>query len=86
MLYEVITLEVSSPGLTEGFKVRQQYIKYEGREIKVEKQDGEKLEGLLKISDEEGIILETSERKKLDRITSYNVCYTKLLRRKLSLQ
>jgi len=63
---EDFELEVSSPGLTEGFKVRQQYIKYEGREIKVEKQDGEKLEGLLKISDEEGIILETSERKKLE--------------------
>jgi len=63
---EDFELEVSSPGLTEGFKVRQQYIKYEGREIKVEKLDGEKLEGLLKVSDEEGIVLETSERKKLE--------------------
>ncbi len=63
---EDFALEVSSPGLTESFKVRQQYIKYEGRDVEVEKTDGEKLKGLLKISDEEQIVLETSERKKVE--------------------
>lgn len=63
---EDFELEVSSPGLTEGFKVREQFKKYTGREITVETQNGEKLEGLLKVSDDEGIVLETSERKKLE--------------------
>jgi len=63
---EDFALEVSSPGLTETFKVRQQYIKNEGRDIEVEKTNGEKLKGLLKISDEEQIVLETSERIKME--------------------
>jgi len=59
-------LEVSSPGLTQGFKVREQYIKYTGREIEVLPLEGEKLTGLLKVADDQGIVLETSKREKVE--------------------
>lgn len=79
---EDFELEVSSPGLTESFKVKEQYIKYTGREIKVETEDGTKLEGLLKQSDDQGIVLETTERKKLEGqkkkqviVTGHNIKY-----------
>ena len=63
---EDFELEVSSPGLTEGFKVREQYIKYTGRQIEVLNEDGEKLEGTLKTVDDDGIVLETSKREKVE--------------------
>ena len=82
---EDFELEVSSPGLTEGFRVRQQYIKYTGREIKVETQNGEKLEGLLKTSDDEGIVLEVSKREKPEGkkkkqlvVTEHNIKYDEI--------
>ena len=63
---EDFALEVSSPGLTEGFKVREQFIKYTGRQVEVLGEDGEKLEGTLKVADDEGIVLETSGREKVE--------------------
>ncbi|WP_167614320.1 ribosome assembly cofactor RimP [Maribellus sediminis] len=63
---EDFELEVSSPGLTESFKVLEQYIKYTGREIEVLPEEGEKLTGLLKVADENGIVLETSKREKVE--------------------
>lgn len=63
---EDFELEVSSPGLTEGFKVREQYIKYTGRLVEVVGEDSVKLEGTLKNADEEGIVLETSKREKVE--------------------
>jgi ribosome maturation factor RimP len=59
-------LEVSSPGLTESFKVLEQYYKYTGREIEVVDLEGKKLSGLLKKADENGIVLETSQREKVE--------------------
>ena len=61
---EDFELEVSSPGLTESFKVLEQYIKYTGRNIEVSTEEGEKFEGLLKASDEGGIVLETTKHEK----------------------
>lgn len=82
---EDFELEVSSPGLTGSFKVRQQYIKYTGREIKVETLDGLKREGVLKNSDDEGIVLETAERvkpegqkKKQLVVTAHNIKYDEI--------
>ena len=63
---EDFSLEVSSPGLTEGFKVREQFIKYTGRQVEVLGEDGDKLEGTLKVADDEGIVLETSGREKVE--------------------
>ena len=63
---EDFELEVSSPGLTESFRVLEQYVKYTGRNIAVVTVEGEKLEGLLKVADENGIVLETSKREKLE--------------------
>ena len=64
---EDFELHVSSPGLTESFKVKQQYFKYQGRDIEVEtKVSSKKLEGVLLEAGEEGIILETSYREKVE--------------------
>ncbi len=63
---EDFALEVSSPGLTESFKVREQYVKYTGKEIEVITAEGTKLEGLLKETGEDGFVLETSKREKVD--------------------
>lgn len=62
---EDFALEVSSPGLTESFKVKEQYIKYTGKAIKVVTED-QKLEGLLKSTSDEGIVLETSGKEKAE--------------------
>ena len=61
---EDFELEVSSPGLTEPFKVLQQYFKNCGRHVDVVKRDGQKLGGLLQHVDEEGIVLETKVKNK----------------------
>ncbi|MCG6187401.1 ribosome assembly cofactor RimP [Maribellus maritimus] len=63
---EDFELQVSSPGLTEGFKVRQQYVKYKNREIEVDLKTGEHFEGVLKEVDDDEIILETSKREKVE--------------------
>lgn len=63
---EDFSLQVSSPGLTESFKVKQQYEKYTGKEIEVLTADNEKLKGLLLENSEDGIVLETSKREKVE--------------------
>jgi ribosome maturation factor RimP len=56
---EDFELEVSSPGLTEPFKVVEQYHKNCGRQVDVVKRDGLKISGLLQHADDDGIVLET---------------------------
>ena len=56
---EDFELEVSSPGLTEPFRVLEQYLKNCGRQVDVVKKDGQKINGLLLEASEEGIVLET---------------------------
>jgi ribosome maturation factor RimP len=63
---EDFELQVSSPGLTENFKVKQQYIKYIGRAVEVKNLEGEKLEGVILEADNDKIVLETSSREKLE--------------------
>ncbi len=61
---EDFALEVSSPGLDSPFRVIEQYQKNVGKRIDLVKTDGEKLEGVLKKTGENGIVLEmTSGRK-----------------------
>ena len=45
---EDFELEVSSPGLTEPFKVREQYEKYTGKEVEVILHSGENFQGVLR--------------------------------------
>ncbi len=54
---EDYSLEVSSPGLSGGFKVKQQYEKNVGRELEVLYTDGIKVRGKLLSVSEKGIVL-----------------------------
>lgn len=55
---ENFELEVSSPGLDEPFKVKQQYLKSVGREVQVLFKDGKNLKGRLLGADEKGFKIE----------------------------
>ena len=59
-------LHVSSPGLTRAFKVREQYIKYTGRQIEVTTEEDKNLEGTLIETDDTYFVLETSSREKVE--------------------
>lgn len=63
---EDFELQVSSPGLSEKFKVKEQYYKYIGRTIDVDTISDLKLEGTILSATNEGIILETSDREVLE--------------------
>ena len=63
---EDFELQVSSPGLSEKFKVKEQYIKYVGRAINVVTESDTELEGVILGATDEGIILETSSRELVD--------------------
>ncbi|MCK5135973.1 MAG: ribosome assembly cofactor RimP [Bacteroidales bacterium] len=55
---EDYSLEVSSPGLSAPFKVKQQYDKNTGRDIEMLLQDGMKIKGRLLSVTEEGIVIQ----------------------------
>lgn len=59
-------LHVSSPGLDKPFKVTQQYIKNVGRDVKVKLKDSKKIEGLLKSADQDGIVIETTRKERIE--------------------
>ena len=61
---EDFALEVSSPGLDSPFSVIEQYQKNVGKRINLVKTDGEKLEGVLKKTGENGIVLEMTRGRK----------------------
>lgn len=63
---EDFELQVSSPGADQPFKVKEQYRKNQGREVEVTLTSGVVLKGLLFDSDEEGMILETSAKMKVE--------------------
>lgn len=63
---EDFELQVSSPGLTESFKVIEQYRKYMGREIVVLTETGIKLEGKLVEATNDDILIEISKREKVE--------------------
>ncbi|MFM7023480.1 MAG: ribosome assembly cofactor RimP [Flavobacteriales bacterium] len=63
---EDFELMVSSPGLDQPFKVLPQYLKYIGKKVEVKTGDGKKIQGVLISAEEEGIVLETSEKVKLE--------------------
>ena len=61
---EDFALEVSSPGLDSPFRVIEQYQKNIGKKINLVKTDGEKLDGILKKTGKNGIVLEIIRGKK----------------------
>jgi ribosome maturation factor RimP len=64
---EDFALEVSSAGAHNPFKVLKQYVKHIGKEIKVQLiEHGKALEGTLKKADENGFVLETKEKKRIE--------------------
>ena len=56
-------LTVCSPGLTSAFKVKNQYINNQGKEVTVKKNDGKKISGILKKYDSQ-LTLEVKKKKK----------------------
>ena len=63
---EDFELQVSSPGLSEPFKVKEQYLKNVGRQVEVDTQDGRKLAGILKAATPDDIIVESSTRERVE--------------------
>jgi len=63
---EDFELQVSSPGLSESFRVKEQYLKNEGRDVEIVTTDGTKRTGLLKKAGAGFIVLETSTREKVE--------------------
>lgn len=64
---EDFSLEVSSAGIDQPFRVLKQYVKNIGREVKVQTfEHGRKFEGLLKAANEDQIVLEVKEKKRLE--------------------
>lgn len=61
---EDFSLEVSSPGLNNPFRVPEQYRKNTGRMVSVQLKDGGTVLGILKESDDTGIRLEVKSGKK----------------------
>lgn len=59
-------LEVGSAGLTSPFRVKQQYEKNIGNEVEVAARDGKKYIGELKSVDDDGFIILTQIKEKLE--------------------
>ena len=58
-------LEVSSPGLTQPFKVKQQYFKNIGKDVDIILKEGQKITGKLLNMDNKEIIVEVTSRVKV---------------------
>lgn len=77
-LGEKYVLEVSSPGMDAPLKVLRQYYRRIGREVSVVKNDGVKLEGVLKSADEQGLELESNKtvKGKIVETNHYQISFT----------
>ena len=65
---EDFSLQVASAGLSEPFKVFQQYEKNVGRKVDVKLRGGEKILGTMLSAEEgKGIVLETKKREKVGK-------------------
>jgi len=60
---EDYALEVSSPGLSSPFRVKQQYEKNRGRSIDVLFKEGSRLQGNLESVSDEGIVLKVKDKE-----------------------
>lgn len=59
---EDFELEVSSPGMSNPFKVHRQYLKNKGRSVSVKLHDGTKHSGMMVEVSDKGIVLEAKKR------------------------
>lgn len=59
-------LSVTSPGLDKPLRMTKQYAKNVGRNVKVKLTNDSKLEGLLKAATEEGIVVETTRKERIE--------------------
>jgi ribosome maturation factor RimP len=58
------TLEVGTPGLDQPLKLKRQYVKNVGRELKVLRKDKSTVQGLLIKADEDKIVLQANVKEK----------------------
>jgi len=70
---EDFSLEVSSPGLTQPFRVLRQYQKNIGQKIEVVSSKGEKQEGILKSFNQEGFEMEVAVKEKVNGNKTQNI-------------
>ena len=63
---EDFELEVSSPGLTEPFKVLRQYTKNIGKTVDITLADGNKIDGVLLSADNDGITIKQTVVEKIN--------------------
>ena len=63
---EDFALQVSSPGLDKPFRVREQYQKNIGREVKIVPLEGNVVKGELKDVNEDGVVLEYSYKERIE--------------------
>jgi ribosome maturation factor RimP len=63
---EDFELQVSSPGLSESFRVREQYLKNIGRSLEVVTDDGTKVTGVLKSACDDNFIIESSVKERVE--------------------
>jgi ribosome maturation factor RimP len=80
-------LEVSSPGMDNPLKVLRQYKRRLGREVIVVKTDGERVEGIMKAADENGITIEENlkSKKKIVETITLEIPFTEIKSTKLKL-
>jgi ribosome maturation factor RimP len=68
---EDYSLTVCSPGLTNAFRVKEQYLKNRGKEVVIKKNDGKKISGILKdLLQNNEVILEI--KKKIKNTKNYS--------------
>ena len=80
---EDFELQVSSPGADSPFKVREQYKKYEGRNVEVLTNEAKILEGKLASSDENSFVIEVTvspkgANKKVKALEKINFNYNQI--------
>jgi ribosome maturation factor RimP len=63
---EDFSLEVSSPGLTQPFRVLRQYLKNLEKEVEIVTSKGVKMAGILKSADDSGFTVEIASNVKID--------------------
>lgn len=59
-------LQVSTPGLDQPLKLRPQYDKNVGREVKIQCHDGHSVEGTLTAVTDEGVVVEHKEKRRIE--------------------
>lgn len=73
LISDAYTIEVSSPGVDYPLSSRRQYSKNQGRNLKVQQESGEVLEGVLKEVGQMGIVLIVKRKEKGKKATEEEI-------------